>query len=428
MSRTVPRSKLGHLESGGRDPLGILAAQEATRLPDLLPLRAERMISSPFAFYRGTAALMAADLGASPSSGILVASCGDAHVANFGFYASPQRTLVFDLNDFDEAAWAPWEWDLKRLVASIIIAGQDTGRDAAVTEEAARSTVRQYITALRAGLANTPLGRYYLHFDVDGEVPNAGEAAHRVLTAAITAAEKRTGARAARKLLTRGDDGQLRFTEAPPVTTHISAEVEQRVGAALTAYLQTTRADIRLLIGHYRLVDTVRRVVGVGSVGTRCYLSALIANDESALLLQTKEAGRSVLVEYGHAAQPAEVDAFIETAGQGGRVVAMQRILQGVSDPFLGSFRGEHQDYYVRQFRDMKGGIDAETLDDEVFGVYARTCAAVLARAHAQSPTADAIATYIGGGGRITDAIVAWAQAYAELSRADYDAFVAAHA
>ncbi|MBN9177518.1 MAG: DUF2252 domain-containing protein [Microbacterium sp.] len=422
----APRRTLAELVTTGRDPLGILAAQNSTRVPELVPLRRERMAASAFAFYRGTAALMAADLAASPTSGIQVASCGDAHVANFGFYASPQRTLVFDLNDFDEAAWAPWECDLKRLVTSIVIAGQATDRAEDVTTDAARAAVRSYVTALRGGRDATPLARYYQHFDAVGGLGAGSRSTRRVVKAAIADAEKRTGERASRKLTTLGDDGRLRFVERPPTMTHVDAELEELVTSSVTDYLSTTRADVRLLLAHYAASDTVRRVVGVGSVGTRCYATALVDGDGATLLLQTKEAGRSVLAEHGARVQPPDVAAYIDEHGEGGRVVAMQRILQGVSDPLLGSFRGTERDYYVRQFRDMKGGIDVETVDDASFRLYAQACAAVLARAHGQSPTAAEVVGYIGDGRLVTRAIVEWARAYAELSRQDYDLFVAA--
>lgn len=421
----TPRRSLAELTTANRDPLGILGAQNATRLADLLPLRAERMSASPFAFFRGTAALMAADLAAGPSSGILVASCGDAHIANFGFYASPQRTLVFDLNDFDESAWAPWEWDVKRLVASVVIAGQATGRADAVVMDAARRTVAQYAITLRQNLSLTPVGRFYQHFDAEGGLRSGAASARKTLRKAIADAERRTSAQATRKLTEITPEGKVRFVERPPAMTHIDAELEQGVAGAIGAYRQTANADIRMLLTHYTIADTVRRAVGVGSVGTRCYVTLLVDGDGDALLLQTKEAGESVLTRYGGCTQPPEVDAYIAEHGQGSRVVAMQRILQGVSDPFLGHFRGDVADYYVRQFRDMKGGIDPESLDDPSFVLYAQACAAVLARAHGQTPGAARIVGYIGDRTAVTDAIVAWAYAYAELSRADYDAFVA---
>lgn len=424
--RDTPRRALGDLSTSDRDPLGILRSQNSMRVPELLPLRTERMSASPFAFFRGTAALMAADLAAGPSSGILVASCGDAHIANFGFYASPQRTLVFDLNDFDEAAWAPWEWDLKRLVSSVVVAGHATGRSASVITAAARATVAQYVAALRHGRTRTPVDRFYLHFEADGGLRSGSARSRRTLRRAIADAERRTSAQATRKLTESRPDGALRFVERPPAMTHLDPDLERRVATSIASYQETTSSDIRLLLSHYAVADTVRRAVGVGSVGTRCYVTLLVDGDGDGLLLQTKEAGESVLARYGGCPQPEELEAIVARSGQGGRVVALQRILQGVSDPFLGHFRGEANDYYVRQFRDMKGGIDAEGLDDESFALYAQACAVVLARAHGQSPAAAQIVGYIGNGEAVTDAIVTWSEAYADLSRADYDAFLAA--
>lgn len=423
--KRVPRGALAELPTSDRDPLAILERQNLTRLQDLVPLRTERMSVSPFTFYRGTAALMAADLAAGPSSGIQVASCGDAHVANFGFYGSPQRTLVFDLNDFDEAAWAPWEWDLKRLVASIVVAGQATGRADDIVREAARKAVVTYSRALRSSISRSPMNRYYAHYDATGGLATPDKATRATVRAAIAAAERRTGERAVRKLTRKDADGRLHFVEQAPTMTHIDAELEASVAGAVAAYLTTTRADIRLLVEQYTAADTVRRVVGVGSVGTRCYVSVFQDGADHALLLQTKEAGRSVLAEYGGCPQPDDLEKLIADKGEGARVVALQRILQGVSDPFLGYMRVGYS-YYVRQFRDMKGGIDAETLDDEAFSVYAAACGVVLARAHSQSSTAAQVVGYIGNGRAVCDAIVAWSYAYADLSRRDYDAFLAA--
>lgn len=423
--RTAPRRSLARLTTGGREPLGILTRQNAARVRELVPLRTERMAASPFAFYRGTAALMAADLARDESSGIVVASCGDAHVANFGLYASPQRTLVFDLNDFDEAAWAPWEWDLKRLVTSVVVGGQASSRDEVVVVDAVRGAVVAYARALSAAVRRSPLARYYEHFDVSGDLAVRDKAARRAVRDAVRQAERRTGERAARKLTEAGADGRLRFVEAPPAMKHLDPGTATLVERAVEGYLATTRGDIRLLLQHYGVSDTVRRAVGVGSVGTRCFVTVLQDGDGNALLLQTKEAGRSVLAEYGGCAQPAMLTEHTEIHGEGARVVAMQRILQGVSDPFLGHLRGETGDYYVRQFRDMKGGVDVDALDDGPFRQYAQACAAMLARAHSQSPRAAVVSGYVGGGRAVADALLEWAFAYAALSRADYDAFVA---
>lgn len=426
--RAAPRSRLSRLTTSGRDPLGIITQQNETRVQELLPLRVQRMSQSPFAFYRGTAALMAADLARDPHSGILVASCGDAHVANFGFYASPQRTLVFDLNDFDEAAWAPWEWDVKRLVTSIVIAGRATSRDEDVVRDVALSAVHTYARAIAASTTLSPADRYFAHFDLATAVEGMDKQSRTALREAIADAEKRTGERAARKLTHADGSGRLRFIEHSPTMTHVEPELQERVEAYLGEYLQTAQIDIRILLSGYVAADVVRRVVGVGSVGTRCHLCILQDGEGNSLLLQAKEAGESVLVTYGGVTQPPLVTEQISMGGQGARVVALQRILQAFSDPFLGYLRAQTADIYVRQFHDMKGGIDVEVVDDRPFASYAQACAATLARAHAQSPNAPQVAGYIGNGRLVGEALLEWAYAYADLSRADYDAFVAENA
>ncbi|WP_245570349.1 DUF2252 domain-containing protein [Microbacterium luticocti] len=427
LRRRTPRRALAASGTGPRDPVGILERQNRTRLPELVPLRTERMGADPFAFYRGTAALMAADLADAPTSGIQVASCGDAHVSNFGFYASPARRLVFDLNDFDEAAWAPWEWDLKRLVTSVVIAGRSSARDDVVVRDAARTAVLVYARALRAGVESSPTARYYTHFSVETARATLDKASRRTLTAAIRDAQKRTGERAARRTTETGADGRRRFVENPPTMTHVEAEVVRDVQQHVARYLDTTNVDIRMLMQNYTVADVARRVVGVGSVGTRCYLIVFQDGDENALLLQAKQASQSVLVEHGRMTQPDVVAEYTAAHGQGGRVVALQRILQAASDPFLGHFRSDTGfDLYVRQFHDMKGGIDMATLEDVPFTRYAQACAAVLARAHAQSPSAAVASGYLGRGRAAAEPLLEWAYTYADLSRADYDAFCAA--
>jgi uncharacterized protein (DUF2252 family) len=423
----VPREALAELPPGERDPMGILDAQDADRVPELVPIRTERMAASPFAFYRGTAALMAADLARSPSSGLTVGSCGDAHVSNFGLYASPQRTLVFDLNDFDESAWAPWEWDLKRLVTSIVIAGQSTNRDDSVIRDASLDAVRVYARSLEAGAKRTPVKRYYDRFDALGAERAVDEETRSVIAAAVKEADKRTGERAARKITRIADDGRLVLLDAPPTMVHVDAVSEERLLAVFGQYLESAHVDIRVLLQKYVLSDVALRVVGVGSVGTRCMVIALQDGNEDAMLLQGKEAGQSVLIEYGGVEQPEGVTRYIEEHGEGGRVVAMQRVLQAVSDPFLGHVRrsaeGTLRDFYVRQFRDKKGGFDMDALDDASFRWYADACAATLARAHGQSPLGSVVSGYVGGGKVAGAAILEWAYAYAELSRADWELF-----
>lgn len=410
--------------SPDRDPFGILTAQNRSRLQHLIPLRTERMSRNPFTFYRGTAAIMAADLAQAPSTGLHVPSCGDAHISNFGFYATPQRTLTFDLNDFDEAAWAPWEWDLKRLVTSIVIAGRAGSRDDDSIRAAALGAVRAYAVALRAAAESSPVKRYFTHFDPEAGLDQWGQESQAVLLSAIAHARKRTGDRATKKLTESTADGRLVFSDAAPTMTRLEPEVEEIARDYLRRYLANASADVRQLMLHYRLSDAARRVVGVGSVGTRCSLALLQDGDGNTLIMQSKEAGRSVLEQYGGIEQPHALQVHVAQHGEGARVVALQRMLQATSDPFLGHLRGnDGVDFYVRQFHDMKGGIDAESLDDEPFANYAQACSVLLARAHSQAQDAALVSGYAGNGKALGEAILEWSIAYAELSRHDYQVF-----
>ncbi|WP_223585657.1 DUF2252 domain-containing protein [Microbacterium sp. OVT16B] len=421
--KSTPRRMLAEHSTGARDPLGILERQNRTRLQDLVPLRTERMSASPFAFYRGTAALMAADLADAPHSGILVASCGDAHVSNFGFYASPQRSLMFDLNDFDEAAWAPWEWDVKRLVASIVIGGQASGRTDAVIDQAALAAVTTYSRGIARATALSPKDRYFTHFDVDQTRSMLDRASQKAIRSAVKQAERRTGERAVRRLTQVDADGRRRFLHQEPTTAPVADDLLAVVHDLVDQYRRTASPDVALLFEHYTVSDVARRVVGVGSVGTRCYLVLFQDGEDSTVLMQPKEAAQSVLVEYGRVEQPPALQELIEAHGEGARVVSMQRILQALSDPFLGHLRSPNADFYVRQFHDMKGSIEVEELDDGPFVTYAQACAATVARAHSQSVTASEVAGYIGGGRAVASALLDWARAYADVSRADFEAF-----
>lgn len=428
--KALPRKALAMMGDAPRDPLAIIDEQNVNRLQELVPLRAERMGQNAFAFYRGGAAIMAADLAAEPHTGILVPSCGDAHVANFGFYASPQRTLMFDLNDFDESAWAPWEWDLKRLLASVVIAGQSTSRDEGVVRNAVISAVMTYATAMHAAAEAAPMQRYFTHFDATLGTANMDPKSRKVFSRAIKQARKRTGERASRKLTQRDEHGVLRFVAAPPTMAPVTDEVHAILAELMQRYLLTAGADINMLLRHYSSVDLIRRVVGVGSVGTRCALSLFEDGDGNSLILQSKQAEVSVLARYGGIEQPAELSFLVDALGEGARVVAMQRILQAVSDPFLGSLRHTDEangelDFYVRQFHDMKGGIDIEVLDDGPFATYAQACAITLARAHAQAPQTAEISGYLGTGKAAGKALFEWSKAYAQRSREDYEEFVA---
>ncbi|MFJ3958690.1 DUF2252 domain-containing protein [Arthrobacter sp. NPDC090010] len=420
-----PRRELARLSTEDRDPLAILDSQNAVRVQELVPLREERMAASAFSFYRGAAAVMAADLARDPHSGIVVASCGDAHLANFGFYASPERSLVFDLNDFDEAAWAPWEWDLKRLVTSLVVAGQENGRSSKAVEATALASVDAYRRGLDAGLQLSPVERYYSNVNAEETLSRLTGSARKALESAVVKARRRTSSQAARKLTQPGPDGRVRFLDSPPLMEHVSTELSHDFEELFRAYQRSAAIDIAFLVQHYTLADLARRVVGVGSVGTQCFVIALQEAGGDVLILQAKEARESVLAQYGGIAQPRQLEDGIERQGEGARVVGLQKILQSCSDPFLGHLRVPEGDFYLRQFRDMKGGIDVGTLEDDSFQGYAQACAVLLARAHSQSPAATRVAGYLGGGRRAGAALVDWAHGYAEVNAADHRKFAA---
>lgn len=418
----APRSALATLTRCRRSAVEIVLEQNEGRARDLVPLRMARMLMDPFAFYRGSAAVMAADLAASPSSGIEVVSCGDAHLANFGLYAAPDRELVFDLNDFDESAAAPWEWDLKRLATSVVIGGRHAGYPAKRVARAARQTVVEYLEALREFLELDALARLYLRGHPERAVETMSDDLAVTMRRAMRSASRRTSDRVFAKLTVRGDDGELRLREDPPLLVHQSGLPWEESNAALQAYLHDAAPEIRLLMRQFVLVDIVRRVVGVGSVGTYCYLAIFTGPAGEPLVLQVKEAGVSVLERYGEVAQPPELAEATTRLGQGSRVVATQRILQAASDPFLGQLRSRGRDFYVRQFQDMKGSVDLDGMSERAFAEYARVCARTLARAHAQSRNAFRIVGYVGGGDAVTEAISAFAHVYADAAGSDFEA------
>jgi uncharacterized protein (DUF2252 family) len=414
----TPRSAHAELGVLHRDAVAILDTQNATRVPELVPLRHERMTASPFAFYRATAAHMAADLAQGAVSGIHVVSCGDAHLSNFGFYASPQRTLVFDLNDFDEAAIAPWEWDVKRLVTSVVIGARDVGHSDDETRAAARAAVAGYRRGLDDLLRLPALDRYYYAMDVERIRASLDEGGRAVLDRAAKRARRQSSDRVASRFSRDDGDGR-RFIDDPPVLLRLGDLDRAWIETLVAKYRTTTSPDIALLLSQYELTDVARRVVGVGSVGTRCFILLLTGPRGASLVLQVKEALPSVLHQWGGIqAAAAEHD--------GERVVRNQRILQAVSDPFLGYLTIDDRHFYVRQFRDMKGSIDITGLTAAEFTTYVAGCGRVLARGHVQSPEAPAILGYVGRSGRAEEAIVDWAFAYADQSLADYRSVLAA--
>ncbi|MGW4435638.1 DUF2252 domain-containing protein [Streptomyces sp. NPDC004596] len=428
----VPRSGHGVFVTAPDRPdvIDVLARQSATRLPELVPIRYGRMLESPFRFYRGAAAVMAADLGPLPRTGLEVQLCGDAHLLNFRLLASPERRLVFDINDFDETFPGPFEWDVKRLAASLVIAGRANGFPVGRQDEAVLRCVRAYRERMREFARMRTLDVWYAQDDTDRMrrlLASALDKEGRRRTARATArARTRTHMRAFAKLTTLTPRGR-RITADPPLITPLRdleagapAEQEDRyLQSLLEQYARTLPSERRHLLRHYRLVDAARKVVGVGSVGTRCWILLLLGrDDDDPLLLQAKEAQESVLAPYTDGER---------YDNQGTRVVAGQRLMQTTSDIFLGwthvvGFDGLGRDFYVRQLLDWKGIARPETMDPALLDLFGQVCGASLARAHARSGDPVAIAAYLGGGDRFDRALPHFAQAYADQNERDFAA------
>jgi uncharacterized protein (DUF2252 family) len=428
LRKTVPRRALARLTPARRSATEILVAQNADRLPELVPLRFARMLVDPFAFYRGSAAVMAADLASSPSSGIEVMCCGDAHISNFGLYAAPHREIVFDLNDFDEAAVAPAEWDVKRLITSAIIGGRHAGYPAKAIRRCAQQALEGYRLGLHAMLEMDVLDRYYLRAEPEKYTAKVSKGLEEVFKRTISGARKRTSARVFKQIVETGPDGTPRLREAPPILQHVAAETEDQLLGSVEEYLAAVSTDVAVLLSHFRVTDAALRVVGVGSVGTRCYLVILVGPNGTPLVLQIKEATRSVLEEYGGWPQPETLKTAIEANGQGLRVVDGQRILQAMSDVFLGTTRHDGRDYYIRQFHDMKGSVETEGMSPSTFTEYVTACAVLLARAHSQSANASILRGYFGTGDNVCEAVAEWSNAYADKSLDDFHQLRAAAA
>ncbi|MFM8237426.1 MAG: DUF2252 domain-containing protein [Actinomycetota bacterium] len=416
------------------DPITTLRAQETNRVPELLPLRYQRMLASPFTFYRGAAAVMAADLSGTPDSGLPVQCCGDAHLANFGAFASPERRMVFDINDFDETLPGPWEWDVKRLAASMTIAAQDRAFTEAEMTATTLATVAGYREAMRqfAGMRN--LDVWYAQRDAPAIVEQlqaeVSAAAARRVERRVAKAEGKNSLRAFERLTERVD-GELRIANDPPVVMRMADILGDRSDFDLTAqiarwirmYGRSLQRDRRHLLESYRVVDIARKVVGVGSVGTRCWIALLLGRDDTdPLFLQLKQASASVLeAQVGRST----------FANSGQRVVEGQRIMQTASDIFLGWDRiqnaaGEEHDFYIRQLWDGKFSVDLETIEPPALRVYGGLCGWTLARAHARSGDRIAIASYLGSGDRFDRAILDFSVAYAAQNERDYAAACAA--
>jgi len=411
------------------DPIALLAQQERNRLPWLLGERHRRMAQSAFAFFRGTPAVMAEDLGTAAHSGLEVQLCGDAHLGNFGFYASPERTLLFDLNDFDETVRGPFEWDLKRLITSLVIAARDLQLSPAQQKTVARQGTRAYRRSMRRLAEQSRLEVWYRRIDVDSlirELPDRPFRDHVIKVA--DQAHHRDSRQALRKLCEVGPDGRLRLRHDPPlIWRHAQMPPEAGIPQPLVErqqqtyehYLQSLRPHLRRLLSGFQLVDTASKAVGVGSVGSRCSIGLFLGEGpEDVLVLQSKQAEPSVLAAYATTPAPEH---------QGQRVVEGQWLMQTVSDPFLGwTTNAHHEHLYWRHFRDWKGAIQLEQLDGEGLNLYGRLCAAILAKAHGRSGDRAALARCMAGGKDFDRAISAYAVAYADQSSEDYGTFLAA--
>jgi uncharacterized protein (DUF2252 family) len=437
--KLVPRASHGHWTPAPDrpDPVALLRAEDSDRMADLVPIRWGRMSSSAFAFYRGSAALMAADLAPLPRTGLTVQLCGDAHLSNFGLYGSPERELLFDVNDFDETLPGPFEWDLKRLAASFILASRSSGLGEDVARETALAAVRSYREHMTAYSEMHELDVWYSHIAADqllemvhaatadkAAVKKAGKhevkAQTKFAEKTFTKARSRDSLQAAGKL-SEVVDGSRRIVEQPPLVMHLPELSENEATAGLFhQYKETLEDDRRELLDRFGVVDVARKVVGVGSVGTRCIIVLLLGRDsDDPLFLQIKEAGPSVLEPYLGKSR------FVHG---GHRVVAGQRLMQAASDIFLGWMTGKPggRHFYWRQLRDMKGSIEVERLKAPGLEILATVCGWTLARAHARSGHRIAVASYLGVNDRFEQAIADFALLYADQAERDYEAVLKA--
>ncbi|WP_433475120.1 DUF2252 domain-containing protein [Spirillospora sp. CA-142024] len=429
----VPRTGHAAFEPDGRrpDPIGVIERQSAERVPELVPIRYGRMLESPFRFYRGAAAIMAADLGPAPHTGITTQLCGDAHLLNFRLLASPERHLLFDINDFDETLPGPFEWDVKRLATSFVIAARANAFTAGERRAIVRTCVQAYRTRMHDLAAMRTLDVWYAQDDADQLQAILQERldknARRRASRAKAKARSRDNIQAFDKLTRPADGRRRRINPDPPLITPIAdllpdeerSELERTLRGLLQSYRRSLSPERRHLLSRFHPVDMARKVVGVGSVGTRCWIVLMLGrDDEDPLLLQAKEAGESVLAPYAAAARQ---------RNQGQRVVAGQRLMQAAGDIFLGWDRvtgidGRQRDFYVRQLHDWKGIAQPETMPPDTMELFGRLCGASLARAHARSGDPIAIAAYLGKSDAFDRALAEFAESYADQNERDHRA------
>ena len=429
----VPRSSHAGFEPAATrvDAVELLERQAQTRVAELVPIRYGRMLVSPFTFYRGAAMIMAQDLAATPRSGLMVQCCGDAHLSNFGAFASPERRLVFDVNDFDETLPGPWEWDVKRLAASMLIAALDNGFSAKQQDKVVLGTVKEYRRALREFASMNNLAVWYSHLELEPVLKQfSAQFKPRVVKRAEkTLAKARTrDSLSAFAKLTHVVNGRVEIVDQSPLIVPITKlatgrqgrEIFEELHGVLRGYRATLEFDRRVLLEEFELHDIARKVVGVGSVGTRAWIALLLGRDnQDPLFLQIKEAEPSVLEPF---LGPSEF------SNHGQRVVTGQRLMQATSDIFLGwlhieaGLDGQSRDFYVRQLKDWKGSAEIERMDPEAMAAYGKLCGWTLARAHARSGDRIAIAAYLGGGDAFDRALLDFTKAYTEQNQRDYNA------
>lgn len=419
---TLPLAGLAEVGAtmAGRDPVALIGARDAGRLEWLVPIRYGRMLRSAFTFYRGSAALMAHDLAFAPSSGLTVQLCGDAHLLNFGIFGSPERSLVFDLNDFDETLPGPFEWDVKRLVASVVVAARDRGFKPKRQREIAFATAERYRTAMREFAEMTALETWHRQLEVDVALQTVDDEDWRAYASAVAERARGKNHLQAVSRFTEVVDGKRRIVTEPPLIVPLASVADllpedpaEVVRQAFMEYRGSVRDDIQVLLDRYTYVDAAIKVVGVGSVGTRCVIVLMQGADENDLLfLQVKQAGTSVLEPYLAASQYTH---------SGERVVAGQRLMQSASDAFLGWATGPiGHHYYWRQLRDWKGSADVEKMSERLLLRYGQVCAWTLAKAHARSGDSVAIGAYLGSSNRFETAITSFGVAYADVNEQDY--------
>jgi uncharacterized protein (DUF2252 family) len=432
----VPRTSHREWEppDGRPDPVALLDAENVGRLPDLVPVRWGRMLESPFAFMRGAAGLMAADLAHTPITGQHVQLCGDAHMANFGVFASPERRLLFDVNDFDETTPGPWEWDLKRLAASAVVIGRVSGIAPEQQVAAAHAVARAYRRHMKRFAGMGTLDVWYERVDAEAALRTIGRRAPAPVRSAVLGAHRQTSRAALPKLTVRTDGGKRQIADHPPLVSHDGIDKHtQLVQDVLAKYRVSLEFDRRALLERFELVDVALKGVGVGSVGTRCLVARFESDIGDHLLLDVKEAGKSLVAGYvprrparSTTARGSAPNMPAMPSSGGRRVVGGQRLMQAASDIFLGWANPGDTDYYVRQLRDMKGTVDTASLGARGLTGYAKLCGWALARAHARSGAAAQIAGYAGNGTVLDDAIARFAVSYADQTERDHAQLVAA--